>query len=770
LNSGGSRLAGRILDSTGGPVAGATLSVRGEVLFQAVSNALGDFVLALPAGTYDVNASADGYASYTKRALSIVGETTVDLMLHPGATVRGVVAQGSQPVAGAEVRLVAMQAGRLWPSQSTFSGEQGVFELHGVDPGEYRLFARKGLLIGRSTPLLLQIAETASITLLVAEGTTLVGRVMSADGKPVSGARVEIVDGAQMKAATFTTGEGRYRLEGLPSGVFDADVAAEGFATLRTRAAVSPLDRVRDFELLQASVVVGTVVDGDARPVPGAVVRLDAATITESSSRTSDELGKFVFTDLPSDSYHLAAATGSMFGSAEVHVSPGEARTVAIRVGRGALLSGKATWREGGAAVGAVVRLLGEASEASVGPDGCYELAAVRPGEHTMSVQRSRRERPLLGVGNATRTIVVSSGEARRDLDFVLDKGGGKIAGVATLSDGLPAARVPVHWGRDCMLRAASALSQSATDADGRFALDDLPAGAHDVCAFPPGLPRAVVRSVATGNTDVRIHLATGATLAGTVADRGGRPCSGCTVRAETRMGGVDAEQTADLTGAFEFRGLGADTYTIRARSDDGQIGEADGVAVVDGESRRGLRVLVALGATVRGRVVEEGGRPLRGAQVQIGGATSFTDGTGSFLVRGVSGREVKLRVSIPRSVSADTRSFVLRDGSESDIGTLRLVLRTRGQARPGFRVDRRPEALLVDEVEPGPAAEAGIHEGDEILSIDGLLASELGDDAIDSLLSGEPRSVVKLEVRSAKDGFVRHLAITRTLAERRKP
>jgi uncharacterized membrane protein len=59
--------------STGNPIEGARVTVGGS---SVSTNATGDYIIELVAGTYDVAVSADGYASSSQTGVNVAAGTT----------------------------------------------------------------------------------------------------------------------------------------------------------------------------------------------------------------------------------------------------------------------------------------------------------------------------------------------------------------------------------------------------------------------------------------------------------------------------------------------------------------------------------------------------------------------------------------------------------------------------------------------------------------------------------------------------------------------
>lgn len=149
------RIAGRVLDASGVPVAGAVVDLEaggpGEKrswVPDGASAADGTFAVdGLPPGLVRVRARKDGYA----RSIEVVVEldaseptSGVDLVLRAGGTIEGVVlAADGTPI---PVETVHMSRDDMWPTPSVRTDERGRFRFEHVEPGKVWL-SRAGELV-----------------------------------------------------------------------------------------------------------------------------------------------------------------------------------------------------------------------------------------------------------------------------------------------------------------------------------------------------------------------------------------------------------------------------------------------------------------------------------------------------------------------------------------------------------------------------------------------------------------------------------------------
>jgi hypothetical protein len=214
---------------------------------------------------------------------------------------------------------------------------------------------------------------------------------------------------------------------------------------------------------------------------------------------------------------------------------------------------------------------------------------------------------------------------------------------------------------------------------------------------------------------------------------------------------GNSAKEVHDQQGAFEWDGLGAGSYSLVARTSDGRVGTAQGLALGEGEQKTGVRIDLQAGAALRGRVVDwNGGVGLAGAVI-MGGLNSghrFTSGAdGSFVVDGLApGASVSMTtivMTLTARYTADMRDITAPGrGETKDMGTVPLLRSDAGmmagatRSPLGITTQNREGLAIVSMVAPGsPAAAVAIQPGDHLLTIGGADVSRLGDFAIQQLL-----------------------------------
>jgi RNA polymerase sigma factor (sigma-70 family) len=216
----GAKLAGRVLDEDGVPIAGARVvagpgggwfagDMQGlapePVTIACAEDGSFEYPAALPPGAWEVAAFARGFAA-TTTVVDVPNDVRqvppVELVLCRGARIVGVVTGvDGRPVADAEVRLdpAPKNAGSPFvraiarrPRATT--DVNGAYCLELVPPGEHVVRAEthwSSPLARAELPVIVPESEVG-LDLALSDGPVIAGRVLDRDGVPVVGVRVEL--------------------------------------------------------------------------------------------------------------------------------------------------------------------------------------------------------------------------------------------------------------------------------------------------------------------------------------------------------------------------------------------------------------------------------------------------------------------------------------------------------------------------------------------------------------------------------------------------
>lgn len=460
----------------------------------------------------------------------------------------------------------------------------------------------------------------------------------------------------------------------------------------------------------------GIVLGPDDEAVAGATVRIDTA---PPRRIVTDENGAFELSGLLPRRYQIAAsAAAGVAGPLELVVTA-KTEPLVLRLRTAAQIVVEVVDADGHPVEAAEVAVLGLFPAAAV--TDAQGRAIVTPIAGGTWIVRARKA----GYAPDGRFVVVpASGEARVDLRL---QRGASLAGRVVDEHGAPLAGVRVwpEQAGDFGSPAVGADSASVSDVDGRFRFDALAPMGYRLVATAAGRPltaSAIVVLTANGLDGVELRVPGGATLRGRVIDADRRP-----VAAQVR---VYVERTQELVqvrtaddGRFVIDGLSREAAQVTADS-----GAA--TAWIDIDLSRGngqIEIVLAHTARIAGTVVDGGGEPLLGAQIQawsVDGGPSWrdvTDAAGHFELPGLApgkyvvraGREVALLRGLTRALPAvtvaagteDVRLVLAADGAISG-----EVVGTDGE-QVGYRVrvlgtDAVPFATVrftLDDLPVGP-------------------------------------------------------------------
>lgn len=584
-------LAGQVIDqTTRRPLPGALVWPVGDPGLGVTSDEAGRFRLrGIAAGSeVELAAAALDYAQISL-VVPLTGTAPRQppvLALTPAPALRGTVVDGNgRPLAGAEVSLSRRDEADAWEARHDAhrarSAAAGTFRVPGLaSGGSYDVL----VTFPGHAPVLLPVTipKTGSplaLDVVLSRGRTAYGAVQDGGGRPVEGARVELVRsrvgctaaGTEPPLAedglyrSTTSKDGRFDIPSLPPGWFDLRIEGDGFAPLERTGVEIPagaglLDLGRLF-VERGIVLAGRVVDPEGQPLSGA----------------------------------------------EVWVVPNAPR------------DWTAYYREGPAAVS--------------GPDGQFTLADLpREGRIGLDVCREgflAESRTIRDLDMEPLRIVLDP--AVRIAGRVADPTGAPVAGAqirAWLSGESPDRPVSI---RPCRLLDASA----ETDAEGRFSLEALPPGWWTVRAEAPGWLSAETERrqilAGAGLEGMEIVLGEGAVLAGRVLAPDGGPLAGAEVRAYSEQS--DPRTTTAGDGIYHLAGVEPGERTVEATHPDHEFASRT-VEIASGDNRLDLQLGASRRSEIRGRVLGPDGRPLAGARVVTPASSSaYSAADGSFVL-----------------------------------------------------------------------------------------------------------------------------------------
>ena len=431
-------------------------------------------------------------------------------------------------------------------------------------------------------------------------------RIEDVDGNLVREAELAVFSDAPFRPLFAVLSGATFRLGGLPTGV-DVHLLARAPGFLADHALLDDADEDGPLVLTlsRPHTARGRVLHGD-EPVAGALVHLSGDGRDLERSTTSDADGRFTFTDLPLGSYTLTGDHAALHGELDFELAkdPGE---LALLLTARSKVSGVVTDKGSGKPLSDVqVELRGEDDafiEATSDERGAFELDAT-PGKYTVHAADAAHralEQPLAIVeGQAVHlALALDSGNA---LTGTLVDGRGQPVFAADVS-----IETASDHGGDDDHRSAS------TYADGSFELRGLSAGPHVLTARVHGHPRLTVPVRIPAEGPLALTLRDGSAVEGLVLGPDG-PVAHATVELASDRHGSSAE--TDAAGHFRLDGLPEGTLALVAAAAPLASNEPLSVAVREGETAH-VEIHLAAGLELRGRVVDDTGKPVGDAMVE---------------------------------------------------------------------------------------------------------------------------------------------------------
>jgi RNA polymerase sigma-70 factor (ECF subfamily) len=594
------RLEGQVIDEKDQAVANATVAIDANPSRTVETDAGGNFVFeGLIARDYRVEATGSvggvhGYAGPTRLRLTEKPEP-VTLRMREGGVVEVVVsASDGSVIKGASVEL---RSTLTWKGSTD---DKGIATLRGVGAAWAPLvanadgFAPAAMMLSTSgSP-----AAPSRVSLTLAKGAMLSGKVIDDTGKPIGGARVVATAASEPLPVVDPRRDG---VETKPDGTFALPVIAAGTwrvtATHGTYAPTTSAPITVDganaktgvsLVLSAGATIEGIVQDKSGAPVAAADVRVVVRGTTfwraQRKAFTAPD-GTFSIAGLPRRAVDVVAsapAGSSAIMPVDLAAKPKQQLTIKLDVagtiagtvvdstGQGigdAQVIAEPAWNGGVADQQAwIVRGIQEAVTDQGGafrfdglPDGTYRLRAARPGaaESALELARALESKP----GDTKARIVLPAD--------------GVVTGKVALPDGTAPTSFTVSIGGTYPVPFATA--------DGSFSIPTV-AGTHTIVVDGRRFLAAKAKDVTVAEgtpTDVgTITVQNGRSVSGRVLDENRVPVANAKVAAGKLLTGGGAElyiadesidakdTTTDDSGYFRIEGFPPNAITIVAGKD----------------------------------------------------------------------------------------------------------------------------------------------------------------------------------------------------------
>jgi protocatechuate 3,4-dioxygenase beta subunit len=605
----GVQVAGRVIEASGAPVAGAVLMLvdpasafgGGTPKVESVSAADGTFALAaMPSRNLMMVVRATGYATHLEPNLTLPA-LNLTITLEAGVTLRLRAVDKDQPAMPApEVSVAAMYRGGFAAGTTDARGE---LQLENLPTKASRMWGRQQSVILWGGGYVVRMVELAAKEPIdgvldigdveLTKGGVVHGKVLDkVTGEPVEGAHLRSMGGLEPQlefmgaVSAESAKDGAYELRGVPlkahtilavhpEYVSDVDPmslfqAMQGGGTPLFTGNQRKVEH--NLELTPAMTTTGVVLAPDGNPVAGAKVAvLDEMAMLRrflgggAPSTVTDAEGRFTLGGLKKGEAVRVTATHRDFGSSEsVSAKPGEPLTLTLS--EPLLLMGTVVDERDAAVSGVrvtverakgpvdsrnIVRMGGEETGATrpavTDKEGRYLLRNAPPGK--LKVTFDHREYDV-----AEMPLDVAPGAGERDLGRTVLRRGFGLEGVVVDEEGKPVAGVSVHanWHREGAPYPADGEpgrtnGSAVTDEEGRFSIYGLKDHKYKLRIWQTGLysSNPVVQ---TGTKDVRVVLRKAGQLTGRVTSLG-EPVANANVNAQIAAPRPDGRTSWDHVG-----------------------------------------------------------------------------------------------------------------------------------------------------------------------------------------------------------------------------
>lgn len=747
LERGGNLLSGVVHDLTGGVVEGALIQVTAQAgllhmrerdSYFTLSDADGRYALQVPDGRHRIRASHLDYSA-EQVVLELAGaDQRRDFSLVPAAVIEGVVLRESdrQPVAHAEItwtreRSVMLPGGdrmnRRERGGRLIADERGRFRVRGLPPGLVELSARASRFASETAvEVPVGIAERIEgVELWLIAAADVRGRVIDlhADGGGVEGAHVQLHGELGFGSSTSTDAEGRFVIRGVLPGRYGVRASAAGYRFMRESETLT-IDGAEPPEL-ELALERGAMIRGRVEPPLLAEVaielRPEAMRIGQGGTfslvgpvLSQSETGEFELGPVDPGQYTLEArAADGRGGTVDVEVGADGADGVIISLQPRAVLAGlvqdtngkpvgdvSVRARKQSPAHGSVsVVVNGRELTAASSPtsiEGHFEIAGLAAGTWIVEVVDAQGDK--LGT-NGSISVALEHGR-REELVIRIEPRDGTIRGTVRDAEGQPVADA---WVSAAFLRAASgperepagmrsemtmiiadsdgasmpSLPPVLTDAEGRFRLTGLRRGDYLLTAeLDGGTSKATLEPVRP-DAEVTLELAPLGALEGRVLSDG-QPAD-CTVR----ISGPSPRRVRVRDGSFEAKRLEPGHYTVEASAGQGSTRTT---VTIEAGATANVELVLERFATITGKVIDEEGKPIAGAELLIGSGEGGrvevsredgdpqyrTEDDGSFEIHAAAGSRVLLVQGRDSPMPIAIEPFVAKSGETLDLGEIR--------------------------------------------------------------------------------------------------
>jgi protocatechuate 3,4-dioxygenase beta subunit/uncharacterized GH25 family protein len=658
LDSGGKPLSGVSVVATETPAGNDRMMMRRMVMTNMMAEeedtvrtaSDGTFTMRLKEGTYDFGFRREGFAPKSVRAQNVTanGTQAIETRLDVAAEITGRVTRGGAGIP--DIMIAAIGEG----DSSTVTGPDGSFTLGGLSAGSTRIMLRKeDALINEQRTY---SAPARDVTIELPVGGTIRGRVIEkGSSKAISSFQVGVSasrsgGGMVMMSApllkAFTSEDGSFTLENVPSGSMNLVANAPGFAPARQNLDVEEGKTLNDVvvELEQGVRLTGRVTGPNGTPLADAMVGVQPsptgsfAMTGQMRRTTTDGSGEYTLEGLIAGEETFQIQHPKYNGTTKTVTLKGRETRLDVQLEGGTNVTGMVVTDSGAPVSDAEVEAFGAAGgggfhRARTNSGGTFEIEGLKPGRYRFAAMKAGF---VEGIAN---DVDISAGAPIR---IVLQTGGtiyGRVTGISEAD--MANVSVTARGGRTS--------SSAAVDPAGNYRIDGAPTGTVSVSASVQPRDFAgrrtsgtqTVEVAAGGSQQVNIDFRGDVVVRGRVT-RNGKVLASANISFYPRKSGAQssASVSTDDQGQYTVSGLEEGEYNV-AVMDVQRFSPYNTTYNVRGSATFDIDYKAA---SVRGRVLDGAtNEPVDNATVQFrastpggemrGMRTALTDSNGVFTV-----------------------------------------------------------------------------------------------------------------------------------------